>query len=112
VDHTLYDTSAMVRTMELILGMRPLSQFDANATPMWRLFHAGTDMRPYTALPEPSATATLNTASSYGAVRSAGWSFDTEDQAPMSELNQVLWYAVKGPGVPYPAEPGGGSDGG
>ncbi|MBJ7599256.1 bifunctional YncE family protein/alkaline phosphatase family protein [Candidatus Nephthysia bennettiae] len=111
VDHTLYDTSAMVRTMELILGMRPLSQFDANATPMWRLFHAGTDLRPYTALPESSATATLNTANSYGAVLSAGWSFDSEDLAPMTELNQVLWHAVKGPGVPYPTEPGGGSDG-
>jgi YVTN family beta-propeller protein len=107
VDHTLYDTSAMVRTMELILGMRPLSQFDANASPMWRLFHAGADLRPYTALPETYATATLNTPYSYGAARSASWSFDREDLAPMDQLNEVLWHAVLGAGTPYPGDAAG-----
>jgi len=111
VDHTLYDTSAMVRTMELILGMRPLSQFDANATPMWRLFHAGADLRPYTALPETYATATLNTPNSYGAARSASWSFDREDLAPMDQLNEVLWHAVLGAGTPYPGDAAGVPDG-
>nr|MDQ6920314.1 hypothetical protein [Candidatus Dormibacteraeota bacterium] len=101
----------MVRTMELILGMRPLSQFDANATPMWRLFHAGADLKPYTATSESYATATLNTANSYGAARSAGWSFDREDLAPMGQLNEVLWHAVMGPATPYPADAGAAPDG-
>lgn len=45
VDHTLYDTAAMIRTMGLILGMKPLSRYDANAVPMWRLFHSGADLK-------------------------------------------------------------------
>ena len=94
----------MVRTMELILGTNPLSQFDANAVPMWRLFHAGGDLRPYRALPETVGMTALNTAASAGAAQSAAWNFDTEDQAPMDQLNQVIWHAVKGTDAPYPGQ--------
>jgi YVTN family beta-propeller protein len=111
VDHALYDTSAMLRTMELILGMRALSQFDANAVPMWRLFHGGADLKPFTALSESYATNTLNTDKSYGAARSASWSFDREDEAPMAQVNEVIWYAVKGRGKPYPGESAASQDG-
>jgi hypothetical protein len=45
----------------------------------------------------------LNTADSYGAERSASWSFAKEDEAPMGQLNEVIWYAIKGPDKPYPA---------
>ena len=38
IDHTMYSTSSMLRTMELILGIPPMSQYDAAATPMWRCF--------------------------------------------------------------------------
>jgi len=47
VDHALYDTASMVRTIELILGLQPMSQFDANATPMWRAFTGTPDTTPY-----------------------------------------------------------------
>jgi len=104
VDHTLYSTSAMVRTIELILGMLPLSQFDANATPMWRLFHAGADLKPFNVLPETIGTSTTNTAASPGAALSATMSFDQEDQAPMDQLNQVIWQSVKGPDAPFPGQ--------
>jgi hypothetical protein len=104
LDHTLYDTAAMLRTMELILGMKPLSQFDANAVPMWRLFQARPDLRPFSVLPEGSAPATMNTADSFGAAQSAALNFDTEDQAPSAELNQILWGAVKGPDKPFPTQ--------
>jgi YVTN family beta-propeller protein len=103
VDHTLYNTSAMVRTMELIVGLKPLSQFDANAVPMWRLFHPGADLQPYSALSGAATASTLNTDASFGAAASAAMNFDTEDQAPMDELNQVIWHAVKGADAPYPA---------
>ncbi len=91
--------------MGLVLGMRPLSQFDANAVPMWRLFHKSADLAPYSAIPEGTTGAAVNTSASVGAAQSAGWNFDTEDKAPMDELNQVLWQAVKGPDVPYPGRP-------
>lgn len=105
VDHTLYDSSAMLRTMELLLGMKPLSQFDANATPMSALFsrELSDDQRQsYSALPEGLATNQVNTAESFGAEQSARMSFDREDSAPMNELNAIIWHAVKGADVPYP----------
>jgi YVTN family beta-propeller protein len=104
VDHTLYDTSAMVRTMELLLGLKPLSQWDANAVPMWRLFHQGPDRRPYTVLPEGQSTTSMNTVDSFGAARSATWNFEMEDAAPMDGLNDVIWHAVKGPDKPFPTQ--------
>src|SRR5262249_42958414 len=49
VDSTMYSTSSMLRTMELILGLKPMSQFDAAARPMFNAFQAQPDLRPYTA---------------------------------------------------------------
>ena len=49
VDSTLYSTSSMLRTIELILGLAPMSQFDAAARPMYHSFQLGTDGRPYRA---------------------------------------------------------------
>jgi YVTN family beta-propeller protein len=110
VDHTLYDTAAMVRTMELILGLAPLSQFDANAVPMWRLFSSAPDTTPYSALtPSTSMTAT-NTKDSFGAKESAAMDFSAEDRAPMNELNQVIWGSVKGANAPYPGSTGSSQD--
>src|SRR2546423_7026955 len=51
VDSTMYSTSSMLRTMELILGLKPMSQYDAAATPMFNSFQAKADSRPYRALP-------------------------------------------------------------
>ncbi|HET8912649.1 MAG TPA: hypothetical protein VFN23_14345, partial [Ktedonobacteraceae bacterium] len=107
VDHSLYDTSAMVRTVELILGLRPLSQYDANAIPMWRSFSSKPDLSPYNALPETIPVTQLNTASSFGANASSKMDFSQEDKMPMDQLNQVLWHAIKGANTPYPQIQGG-----
>ena len=48
IDHTPYSTSSMLRTMELILGLPPMSQYDASATPMFRSFSTTADTRPFT----------------------------------------------------------------
>src|SRR5207237_6093103 len=47
VDSTISSTSSMLRTMELILGLKPMSQFDAAATPMYASFQSKLDMTPY-----------------------------------------------------------------
>ena len=47
VDSTMYSTSSMLRTMELILGLKPMSQFDAAARPMYDVFQAKPDLTPY-----------------------------------------------------------------
>jgi YVTN family beta-propeller protein len=101
VEHTHYDTASMLRTVELILGLKPLSKYDAMATPMWQMFGAMPDTAPYTALPEITA-AKQNTLRSYGARQSARMNFVLPDQIPMDELNRVLWYAIKGARIPYP----------
>jgi hypothetical protein len=98
---TLYDSASMVRTIELILGLPPLSQFDAAAQPMWRAFSATPDVSPYAALPETFGP-TVNSAQAAGAQLSAQMDFRYEDRAPMGQLNRVLWQAIKGTSAPYP----------
>src|SRR5678815_2608044 len=51
VDHTPYTTSGVLRTMELILGIPPMSQYDAAATPLWRCFTPIPDFTGHTAIP-------------------------------------------------------------
>jgi len=106
VDHTIYDTAAMLRTMELILGLPPLSQFDANAVPMWRSFGGVPDTTAYSAVSATVPISQVNTPSSYGALQSAHIDFSHEDRAPAGTLNRILWHAVKGADTPYPAPNG------
>jgi hypothetical protein len=47
VDSTLYTTAGMLRTMELILGLPPMSQYDAAATPLYAAFQAKPNAAPY-----------------------------------------------------------------
>src|SRR5205085_4689114 len=47
VDSTLYTTCGVLRTMELILGLPPMSQYDAAATPMYNAFTTTPDLRPF-----------------------------------------------------------------
>jgi YVTN family beta-propeller protein len=101
VDHTLYDTASMVRTVELVLGLRPLNQYDAQATPMWRLFTSRPDLTPYTARSKGIGTV-LNHTSAFGAAASLGMNFRQEDRAPADRLNRVLWHSIKGSGSAYP----------
>ena len=68
VDSTMYSTSSMLRTMELILGLRPMSQFDASATPMYASFTASPDPRPYRGLPAQVDIHARNTKLAWGAV--------------------------------------------
>ncbi len=110
VDHTLYDTAAMVRTIELILGLRPLSQYDYAATPMWRDFHKNADTTPFKALPEKYGPDQVNTATTYGAQASAHMNFNVADISSQDQaLNTILWGAVKGANSPYPGSNGGSS---
>lgn len=96
VDHTLYSTSGMLRTIELILGLPPMSQYDAAATPMWRAFTSTPDFTPYTARPEKVDINDRNTADNALARESARFDLSKEDAAPDIPFNEVIWKAVKG----------------
>jgi YVTN family beta-propeller protein len=102
VDNTLYTTASMVRTMELILGLPPLTQYDAAATPMFKCFQKTAQSVPYQCLTPQVDIFAKNTARSPGAKESAKMNFRQYDLAPEDQLNRILWLAAKGPDAPYP----------
>jgi len=102
VDSTLYTTASMVRTMELILGLPPLTQYDAGATPMFNCFQKTPQSIPYQSLTPQVDMLAKNTKNSPGADASAKMNFREYDLAPEDQLNRILWRAAKGPDAPYP----------
>ncbi len=103
IDSTLYTTASMVRTIELILGLPPLTQYDAGATPMFNSFRKAAKVTAYNVLTPQVDLLAKNTAKSPKAKESARMNFRAYDLAPEDELNRILWLAAKGPDVPYPA---------
>ena len=92
----------MIRTMELILGLPPMTQYDAGATPMFNCFVKSPTLTPYTVLTPKVDLAAKNTKKSPGADESARMNFRDYDLAPEDALNRILWHAAKGPDAPYP----------
>jgi len=103
IDHTPYSTSSMLRTIELILGIPPMSQFDAGATPMWRSFTATPDYAPFEAVPARVDIHEKNWAWNELSERSSKFDFSKEDQAPDLEFSEVIWKGVKGINSKMPA---------
>ena len=60
-------------------------------------------LAPYNALPESIQPTQFNAANAFGAAQSMAMDFGEEDLAPMDALNNILWHAIKGADVPYPA---------
>jgi hypothetical protein len=102
VDSTLYTTASMIRTMELILGLPPMTQFDAGATPMFNSFQKTCQATPFAAVKPTVNMLAKNTAKSPFAKESARMNFREYDLAPEDELNRILWYAARGTDAPYP----------
>jgi YVTN family beta-propeller protein len=102
VDHTMYSTSSMLRTMELILGLQPMSQYDAAAQPMWRSFNPIPDPAPFVSLPANIDLNQKNTVLNKWQRISETFDFTNEDRAPDLEFSELLWYAIKGDHVPFP----------
>ncbi|HAM71820.1 MAG TPA: hypothetical protein DCM86_09275 [Verrucomicrobiales bacterium] len=102
VDSTMYSTASMLRTIELILGMRPMSQFDALARPMFHCFVPTPDLRPYEAVGPKVDLHEKNTKHAWGARESGRMNFAREDAADDLRLNEIVWRSVKGPRSPMP----------
>jgi YVTN family beta-propeller protein len=96
VDSTLYSTSSLVRTIELLLGLPPLSQYDAAATPLYAAFAVTPDLKPYDVLPAQVDLNARNLVTAYGAAASAKMDFSDNDRAPMHQLNEIIWKSVMG----------------
>lgn len=96
VDHTMYSTASMLRTIELILGLPPMTQYDAAATSMWRCFSEKSDLSKFIALPSNIDLAEKNMANNIWQQKSEEFDFSKEDRAPDEGFNEVIWKAVKG----------------
>ncbi|MBI4625388.1 MAG: beta-propeller fold lactonase family protein [Verrucomicrobia bacterium] len=107
---TQYNTTSLIRTIEQILGLPVMNQFDASATPMFDCFTEAPDFTPFAALASnvpldqmnPDVTALSDPILRRDALASARMNFRAVDQAPEDQLNRILWRAMKGSRVPYP----------
>ena len=96
VDHTMYSTSGMLRTIELILGIPPMSQYDAGAMPMYRCFTQSPDVTSFKHLPAQVDMDALNLAENELSKESEGFDLSKADKVPDKALNDVLWRSIKG----------------
>lgn len=107
---TQYNQTSLLRTMELIVGLPPMNQMDATATPMFDCFTMTQDLRPFTAVsnnvpldemnPDPKKVS--NALLRKNAIASARLPLEKADQCPEDVLNRILWHAMKGPEAKYP----------
>jgi len=102
VDSNFYNTTAMLRTMELILGLRPMTQFDAGSRPMWTAFQDQPDLRPYQAEAPRVDVNARNPQNTPLAKRSEAMNFTEADAIDDHELNEVLWLGVRQASPPAP----------
>jgi DNA-binding beta-propeller fold protein YncE len=108
---TQYNTTSLLRTIEQILGLPPMNQFDATATPMFDCFTATPDFRPFESVPTNIPLDTMNPPKEKitdallrrHAIQSGQLNFRQIDACPEDTLNRILWHAVKGSAAPYPA---------
>jgi len=103
IDHTMYSTSSMLRTIELILGLPPMSQYDAAAEPMWRCFTTNADLSPFQSVSAYVDLDEKNTKNTHSARLSQTLDFSKEDRIPDLVFSEVIWKAVKGEDSMMPA---------
>jgi YVTN family beta-propeller protein len=103
VNHSLYTTAGVLRTLELILGLPPMSQYDAAAQPLFGCFQATPTLAPYQAKAAQVPLDTRNTAWNRSAERSSHFNLASEDAAPDQDLTEVVWKSVRGEDAAVPA---------
>ena len=102
VDHSMYSTASLLRTMELILGIPPMSQYDAAATPMWKCFDSVVNNKSFEALAAKIDITETNKAWNETVKRSESFDFSREDRVPDLSFNEILWRGIRGQSAPAP----------
>ena len=82
--------------MELLLGLPPMSQYDAAATPMYAAFDGTPNLATYRHLDARVPLGEKNLATAYGAAASLAMDFTDADRTPELLLNEILWRSIKG----------------
>jgi YVTN family beta-propeller protein len=114
IDHTYYTQINVDRTIEQILGLPPMTQFDRAAVPMRTLFTDHPDMTPFNVLPNQVPLNQMNPGSTAALEIQRAWSlasnemFAGKNHTPDAEnpnmLNHAIWYSATGFVRPYPGE--------
>jgi YVTN family beta-propeller protein len=107
---TQYNQTSLLRTLELMLGLPPMNQLDATATPMSDCFTNTPDLTPFSHVPNQVPLDDLNPPPKWiknrvlraDSIVSARLPLDQPDRCPEDVLNRILWRAMKGPNEPYP----------
>ena len=103
IDHSMYSTTSMLRTIELILGMPPMTQYDAAAKPMWQCFTSHSNVESYIHLPANIDLNEKNVGKSKASAMSDKLDFSKEDNIPDLVFNEILWQGLKGKPAPAPS---------
>jgi YVTN family beta-propeller protein len=103
VDSSFYSSVSVLRTMELLLGVPPMSQFDAAATPMTAAFSSTPNLRPFNVLPPQVSLTATNGSTAPMQQTSAKIDFSEPDLIPMGVMNRILWKAARGGDAVMPA---------
>lgn len=109
---THYNQNSILRTIELILGLPPMTQFDLISLPMLDCFTDIPDFTPYEVLSNNIPLNEMNPKLSAISGKQLHWAkksmelrLNYNDDLKYAEeimLNQILWYSVKGYDTPYP----------
>ena len=103
VDHTAYTTTSILKTIELILGMQPMSQYDAGANALWRCFDKTPNAKGFITKPLQFDINEKNTVRSAMQRKSETFNFKKEDSINDHDFNEVLWKGLKGESALVPA---------
>jgi len=104
VDHHFYNTDSVLHTMEALLGLPPMNQYDATA-PLFAGFQpTPVNAAPYAAiLPAREIVSQINGENAYRANDSRRLDFSQADRIPDGLMNDILWHSIKGVHTPMPA---------
>ena len=103
VDSTFYNTDSMLRTMEILLGMPPMSQYDAVANPLQVFGTKPANMEPFTAIkPSKDIVCEVNSSDAYRSSDSARIPRYSEESEIDEQLNDILWKSIKGRKIATP----------
>jgi len=108
---TQYNQTSLIRTIELILGLLPMNQLDATATPMFDCFTDTPNLTPFTSVAanvpldqmNPDTRKISDRILRKNAIASARLPLEKPDQCPEDLLNRIIWHAMKGSNAPYPS---------
>ena len=103
VDHDMYSTSSVLKTIELILGLNPMTQFDLSANPILAPITSQPDYGTYNSIKPLINIENKNSDEAYGSKRSNEFDFTREDDIPDVELNEIIWKSIKGKNSKMPA---------